>query len=88
MLERQQYRAFLEEFVAPEDRPRFDREGGLDKIAVEFAKGKAQRLLAMLRAVQHKAPRREDNRAIYEGDEDSPKDLVWVLENGAWYIKN
>ncbi len=86
MLEEKDYREFLEEFVAPDDRAHFEADGGLEKILPEFADDKADKLLQILKKTQGRTPRREENRAVF----DSPrsKEVTWVLDHGRWYIKN
>lgn len=84
MLEAKQYRAFLERFIAPRDRPKLLRDGGVDKLLPEFEAEKAERVLALLKGLRGRPPRREGARAIFEGD----KRIVWVQEGGRWYIEN
>jgi hypothetical protein len=86
MLEAKAYRPFLERFIAPSDRPKLLKDGGFDAILPEFEQDKAERLLATLRAIRGRAPRREGARATYEVPGE--KDITWVLEKGRWYIKN
>jgi hypothetical protein len=84
MLENKQYRAFLERFVAPKDRPKLLRDGGIDKLLPEFESDKAARLLEMLRALRGRTPRREGARAVFDGDQR----IVWIREGGRWFIEN
>ena len=85
MLEQKSYRAFLERFIAPIDRPKLLKEGGIDKMLPAFADEKAQSLLEMLRAIRGKKPRMSDDEAVFETPD---KDMHWVLDHGKWYIRN
>jgi hypothetical protein len=85
MLENESYREFLDRFIAPMDRPKVLKEGGIEKLLPSFAKDKAQELLAMLRAIRGTKPRMSGDEAVF-GTQD--KDMHWVLDHGKWYIRN
>jgi hypothetical protein len=85
MLEKKSYRVFLERFIAPEDRPKLLKDGGIDAILPEFSKYKADGVLEMLRSIRGTKPTTKGNEAVFEAKD---KDIRWVLEDGKWYIRN
>jgi hypothetical protein len=86
MLEAKEHRAFLLEFVAPEDVPHFEKDGGIDGILPGFIREKADALLVILRKMQSVTPTREGRRATFELPGE--KDLTWIEDAGRWYLKN
>ncbi len=86
MLEHKEHRAFLERFIAPEDRRKLLEDGGIDALLPSFAADKADALLEILRDLRGRSPRREGQRAIF--DRGGNKEVIWVFANGRWYIKN
>ena len=86
LLETQRCRELLVEFVAPQDRPRFEQDGGFEKILPEFEKDKAPELLEVLRKLKSIEPRMEGERAIFDLSGGSA--ITWVRDGGRWYILN
>jgi hypothetical protein len=85
MLKQKQYRAFLERFIAPIDRPKLLKDGGIDELLPAFANSKAKDLLVMLTSIRNAKPRMEGDEAVFVTE---TKDIHWVLDHGKWYIRN
>ena len=83
MLEKKDYRAFLLEVADRKESAKMKRDG-VDKAAEDFAKEKAAFLLGILRKIRGTRPELVGDTATYRYSKE--KDLVWVKDDGVWYI--
>ena len=91
LLDKKEYATFLSMFVAPDMLAR--RRDTLEEFAAEFAGGKADRLLAVLKQIRTAKPTMnpESTQAIYEltpAPERGPSSLRWNKIGKFWYIAN
>lgn len=84
MLEKKDYRAFILDVADRNESAKMKRDG-VDKAAEDVAKEKAAFLLGILRKIRGSRPKLVGDTATYRYSKE--KDLVWVKDDGVWYIR-
>lgn len=97
LLEKQDYRTFLEEFVQPEQMAKLTSTRTLEEFANNFGAAKARDLLAVLQAIQTLPGRLESDGdlVIYTIPEDiaeargiEKREMAFIRSNNHWHIHN
>lgn len=92
LLEAKDYKTFLKTYVPPEVYPKLIAEKGEDAFVARFADGKAEKLLAVLKAIKDVKPAMKDDgkTAVYDLAEEiaGKKTIQFVQIGDAWYIRN
>jgi hypothetical protein len=94
LLEKKEIKKFLVTFVSPDDMKKIEKEVGLDKVAKQFAEGKADILLEVLKAIKDVKPvlEKNDTRAVFKLPREirgAPRDTLNMKKvDKFWYIEN
>jgi hypothetical protein len=90
MLERHDYRAFLERYVAPDERAAVLGGAPIETRAEQFGRVAAAKLLGRLKAVRVSACQLDEKKTTATcplgGEPD--KDPRFTLVDGRWYLRN
>jgi hypothetical protein len=93
LLERKEYEAFLDRFLAPDDKAQMLRQTTLQNAAQRFGEAKAPDLLAILRSLRAKIPRytSDGESAAFTFETGTPpvrQEIRFQRIKGAWYLRN
>ncbi len=94
LLEAEEYVNLLKQYVAPDDLKKITEKASLEEFAVRFGEGKAEKLLAVLKAIKDSQPElnAEGTLATFTFPEElqvgSRNKIEFAKVNNLWYIKN
>jgi hypothetical protein len=92
LLEKKEYRRFLEKFVSPDDMQKILRRLTIEQFADEFGRGKAADMLEVLKHVRNKKPTldKDGKKATFQIEiKGAPRDQIRFIKIGRrWCIQN
>lgn len=89
LIQAKKYEDLIRLMAHPADLASLEKEGGVSKVAEEFGKRKATRLLALLHAVRQQRPALEEKGAKASFTiPGAPRPIVFQRIDGKWYMRN
>lgn len=92
LLEAEEYETLITSFASPEDLKRITEQRSIDEIVKGFREGRAQTLLAILKAINGQKPELDEagtTATFTHGVKQAPRETIAFKKIGKyWYIQN